>query len=130
MKAKALESGLARATPRSPVDDSLLATYVKPEYRQEDALAFDSQFESGNLDLAIQVQPREYNLYLRPDTNTKGYCNWFFFKVTRRPDAKGRFPPCRYQMSILNMYKKKALYQQEAKPLACFKQIHVRGFVT
>ena len=49
-------------------------------------LIFDSMFESGNLDIAVQVQPEEFNLYLKADTNTRGYCNWFFFKVTRKPD--------------------------------------------
>lgn len=53
IKAQALDSGLTRLTPRSPVDDSLLQTYVNPAYRGESALVFDSQFESGNLDLAI-----------------------------------------------------------------------------
>lgn len=49
-------------------------------------LQFDSMFESGNLDVAVQVQPVEFNLYLKADTNTRGYCNWFFFKVIRKPD--------------------------------------------
>ena len=44
---------MTKTTPRSPIDDSLLQTYVKPEYRGECALEFDSLFESGNLDLAI-----------------------------------------------------------------------------
>jgi len=78
--------------------------------------------------LAIQVQPHEFNLYLRPDTNTKGYCNWFYFKVTRKPDARGRFPAGKYSFNILNMYKKKILYRQEAKPLACFSEILYKGF--
>ena len=44
---------------------------------------FDSQFESGNLDMAIQTSDADFNLYVRPDTNTRGYCNWFYFRVTR-----------------------------------------------
>jgi len=70
------------------------------------------------------VQPYEYNLYLRPDTNTKGYCNWFFFKVKRQADANGRLPARVYQFNILNLYKKKILYRQDAKPLVCFTEIH------
>ena len=84
-------------------------------------------FESGNLDLVLQVQPTEFNLYLKPDTNTKGYCNWFFFKVKRNPT--GRLPQCKYQFNIMNMYKKKILFQHEAKPLACFSEIYKRGFI-
>lgn len=29
----------------------------------------------------------------------------------------------------MNMYKKKILYRQEAKPLACFSEIHHKGFM-
>ena len=92
-------------------------------------LKFDSTFESGNLDLAIQVQQKEFNLYLRPDTNTKGYCNWFFFKVQRRPTAKGRYPQQKYQFNILNLYKKKTLFANDARPLACFQEILNQGFM-
>ena len=42
VKAQALDGSLTRTTPRCPVDDSLLQTYVKPEYRGECALVFDS----------------------------------------------------------------------------------------
>ena len=44
---------------------------------------FDSQFESGNLDMVVQTSETDFNMYLRPDTNTRGYCNWFYFKMTR-----------------------------------------------
>ncbi len=111
IKAKALESNLHRQTPRSPVDADTLRSLDANAENSACDLTFDSMFESGNLDLAIQVQPREFNLYLKPDTNTKGYCNWFCFKIERKPDAKGRFSACKYQFNIMNMYKKKILYR-------------------
>lgn len=42
-------------------------------------LKFDSYFEGGNLDCAIKVCKDEYDLYLRPDTNTKGHSLWYYF---------------------------------------------------
>lgn len=45
-------------------------------------LKFDSFFEGGNLDKVVKLNDFNYDLYLRPDTNTNGYCNWFYFKVT------------------------------------------------
>lgn len=42
---------------------------------------FDSDFESGNLDMAIQTKPRDFELYMRVDTNTRGHHQWFFFSV-------------------------------------------------
>jgi hypothetical protein len=44
-------------------------------------LIFDSQFECGNLDIAVKCKSREYDLYIRPDTNTTGNFQWFYFKV-------------------------------------------------
>ena len=34
---------------------------------------FDSNFESGNLDMAVQVGPKEFDLYMRVDSNTRGH---------------------------------------------------------
>lgn len=34
---------------------------------------FDSDFESGNLDMVVQTAPRDFSLYMRVDTNTRGH---------------------------------------------------------
>ena len=39
-------------------------------------LHFDSAFEGGNLDTAIKMGEKEYNLYMRSDSNTKGHTSW------------------------------------------------------
>ena len=37
-------------------------------------LMFDTDFESGNVDIVIKTQFQEsYDIFLRPDTNTTGY---------------------------------------------------------
>lgn len=36
-------------------------------------LLFDSNFESGNLDMVIKRKDLEYDLFMRVDTNTKGH---------------------------------------------------------
>jgi cytosolic carboxypeptidase protein 2/3 len=54
---------------------------MNPTLKKTD-LQFDSNFECGNLDLAILVSPVEYDLLMRVDSNTKGHTTWFFFKVT------------------------------------------------
>lgn len=35
-----------------------------------ESLHFDSYFENGNLDIVMQKAEQEYDLYIRPDTNT------------------------------------------------------------
>lgn len=36
-------------------------------------LEFDAKFESGNLDKVVMVNPGEYDLFMRVDSNTKGH---------------------------------------------------------
>lgn len=39
---------------------------------RDNVLIFDSNFESGNLDMVCKVSDYEYDLFMRVDTNTKG----------------------------------------------------------
>jgi len=52
------------------------------EYRRDELLKFDSNFESGNLSKVYCVEEDEYDLFLSVDTNTKGYTQWFSFSVS------------------------------------------------
>jgi len=71
-------------------------------------LKFDSCFESGNLDMVIQTKPREYDLYMRVDTNTRGHHQWFYFSIEygAAPLAKT------VRFNIVNFTKKHSLYSQ------------------
>jgi Cytosolic carboxypeptidase N-terminal domain len=61
-------------------------TPVVPYYTLKDptdtTLIFESRFDSGNLDLAIKVDDGYYKLIMQNDSNTKGNCQWFYFKVS------------------------------------------------
>lgn len=39
----------------------------------EKELIFDSNFESGNLDMVIKRKEYEYDIFMRVDTNTRGH---------------------------------------------------------
>ena len=54
---------------------------VFSEDQLTDELIFDSNFESGNLDLVLKKKEGEYDLFMRVDTNTKGHHQWFYFSV-------------------------------------------------
>ena len=45
---------------------------MNPDY-PKNALSFDSSFEGGNLDCVIKMNESEFDLFLRPDTNTQGH---------------------------------------------------------
>lgn len=63
-------------------------------------LRFDSNFESGNLDMVIQTKENEYDLFMRVDTNTRGHHQWFYFSVeykgTHMCDRKIKFNMCNF----------------------------------
>lgn len=68
-------------------------------------IVFDSNFESGNLDLVIKVgQQNSYDLFLRPDSNTSGYFQWFYFNV------KNKLKGTKIKFNIVNLTKRNSLY--------------------
>lgn len=58
------------------------ASNPQKELRSNKNLVFDSNFESGNLELAETENSIEYNLQMTVDTNTRGHSQWFYFCVT------------------------------------------------
>ncbi|XP_070419971.1 cytosolic carboxypeptidase 2 isoform X14 [Equus przewalskii] len=86
----------------------LAVTLQGPE---DNALLFESRFESGNLQKAVRVDTYEYELTLRTDLYTNKYTQWFYFRVQNtRKDATYRF-------TIVNLLKPKSLYTLGMKPL-------------
>ncbi len=55
--------------------------YYKPKSNDDDTLIFESRFECGNLDMAIKADGNCYKLVMQSDSNTKGNCQWFYFRV-------------------------------------------------
>lgn len=74
------------------------------------SVVFESKFESGNLDRVVQLGEREYDLYMRPDANTKGYFQWFYFSAEAKDEREVRF-------NILNFAKTESLYKQGMLPV-------------
>ena len=74
-------------------------------------LVFESRFESGNLRRAIQVYDNEYDLIIKPDINTRGHTQWFYFSVANtRKKTK-------YKFNMINLYKADSLYNRGMQPL-------------
>lgn len=72
----------------------------------EGELQFDSNFESGNLDMVIKIKDNEYDLYMRVDTNTKGHHQWFFFSVNHNV----KYTNQSIKFNIVNFTKENSLY--------------------
>jgi len=79
-------------------------------WEAEDGLLFDSFFEGGNLDCVMKVGEREYDCFMRVDSNTAGHLQWFNFKV------KGWRKLLKYKINICNFQKDKCLFTRGMKP--------------
>lgn len=71
---------------------------------------FESRFECGNLLMAkLTSHPNHYLLRLQEDTNTTGYCMWFFFRFyNRRKHEQLRF-------DVVNLHKNYSLFARGMK---------------
>ena len=87
---------------------------LKPFYtlknKNDNTLIFESRFESGNLLCAFRTEDENsYQLYLQNDTNTTGYIQWFFFRVSNT--RKGN----KVNFNIINMLRSSCLYKKGLK---------------
>jgi len=60
--------------------------------------------------MAVRVKPKEYDLFIRSDTNTRGHTCWFYFKVCNK-ETLGEV-----QFNIVNFSKKRNMYSSGLKP--------------
>jgi len=72
-------------------------------------LAFESHFESGNLEAVSETSPGEFNLLLQNDINTRGHTQWFFFRVHNT--TAGNW----VKLSIVNFEKSNSLFSSGMK---------------
>ncbi|XP_070828118.1 cytosolic carboxypeptidase 2 [Chaetodon trifascialis] len=84
------------------------ATYVN---QTDFTLEFESRFESGNLQKAVQVGVYDYELTLRTDMYTKKHTQWFYFRVRNMKAG------VTYRFTIINLMKSSSLYSQGMRPL-------------
>ena len=84
--------------------------YYTLKSSNDETLIFESRFESGNLLCAFRGDDENsYQLYLQNDTNTTGYIQWFFFRVSNTRKGK------KVNFNIINMLRKNCLYQRGLK---------------
>ena len=92
-------------------NDHILTPYYQPNFKNDKTLVFESRFESGNMRRAIQVYEFEYDLILKPDYNTRGYTQWYYFRVSNTMAGQT------YRFNIINLLKPDSLYNHGMRPL-------------
>ena len=89
----------------------------KNNFNLDETLIFESKFESGNLQLVYlteksteeNLENDKYELFLTNDSNTTGYTQWFFFRVSNTKKNK------KVNFQIMNLLRKKSKYQNGIK---------------
>lgn len=76
----------------------------------EQNIKFCSDLESGNMEIAIRKKNNEYELYMKPDSNTKAHFQWFYFKVSINKGNK------LLKFTLKNFIKSTMLYSKGLKP--------------
>ncbi|KAG5469280.1 hypothetical protein LSCM1_02495 [Leishmania martiniquensis] len=94
------------SAPPGAVGDELRAVE-----RSADGVEFFSDYESGNLQRAVEVSDGEYDLILSWDTATNSYTQWFSFGMRRFTPGKT------YRFNIVNMEKLSSTFNEGQKPL-------------
>ncbi|KAL4642037.1 cytosolic carboxypeptidase 2-like isoform X1 [Arapaima gigas] len=74
-------------------------------------LVFESRFQSGNLQKAVQIGAYDYELTLRTDLYTRKHTQWFYFQVRNMKAG------VTYRFTIINLMKSRSLYCLGMKPL-------------
>eukprot|EP00741_Cyanophora_paradoxa_P005167 tig00000863_g5009.t1 len=108
-----------KAAPELP--PGRLHAWWELEGADDRTLLFESRFESGNLRRAIQIYPEEYDLILRPDINTRGHTQWYYFQIKNA--RKG----VKYKFNVINMVKSDSLYNQGMRPLFYSERMAQQG---
>ena len=92
--------------------------------KHQEEIIFESNFESGNLEYVTSNAEREYNLYMRADTNTRRHHQWFYFKIKNKQVKK-------VTLFLKNFIKSSMLYGKGLRPFVkskkrgdiCYSQI-------
>ena len=58
-----------------------------------------------------QVMPFEYDLILKPDVNTQGHTQWYYFSVSNM------IPGVPYKFNVINLLKPNSLYNAGMQPV-------------
>ncbi|XP_034390887.1 cytosolic carboxypeptidase 2 [Cyclopterus lumpus] len=84
-------------------------------------LEFESRFESGNLQKAVQVGVYDYELTLRTDMYTRKHTQWFYFRVRNMKAG------VTYRFTIINLMKSNSLYSHGMRPLLYSERANEKG---
>ena len=107
---------------KEPYNKNNYKNFKYKNYNANNELLFSSQFESGNLRYAIKLNSNEYDLILRPETDSLRTYHWFFFRVKLNElSTSDKLKENKIiKFNIINLYKKTVLFSEKIKILCYY----------
>ena len=96
--------------------------YINHKY--DNNIFFSSNFESGNLRMAIKHSDYEYDLILRPETNSPKTFHWFFFLVELNKPIKSKQYIIKF--NIINISRNTMLLDEKVRVLSYYNNYWAR----
>ena len=107
---------------KEPYNRHNYKSFKYKNYNKDNELLFSSDFESGNLRYAIKLNSNEYDLILRPETESIRTYHWFFFrvKINKLTNSDKLNQNKIVKFNIINLYKKTVLFSEKTKILSYY----------
>ena len=100
-----------------PQNDITHIPLINEPFINDDNIIFDSEFEEGNLRMAIEIIPnKEYDLLMRPEVGSKKLYTWFFFSVLIKNENQNNNENI-LKLNIINRPKDKNFYNGQCPVL-------------
>ena len=107
---------------KEPYPENNYKNFKFKNYNPNNNIFFNSNFESGNLRMAIKHSDNEYDLIIRPDNNSIRTFQWFFFLVQLNPNNKNINLQDKniIKFNIINISKKSIILNENIKVLSYY----------
>ena len=100
-----------------PQNDISHIPLIEDTFVNDDNIIFDSDFEEGNLRMAIEINPnKEYDLLMRPEVGSKKLYTYFFFSVLIKNENKNNNDNI-LKLNIINKPKDKNFFNGQCPVL-------------
>ena len=112
-----------------PYPNDSYKSFVYKNYNERNNILFNSDFESGNLRMAIKHADNEYDLVLRPETNSTRTFQWFYFSITvnNNVNAGSSSNTSCIKFNIINLIKKTILFNDNVRVLCHYNDAWSRN---
>ena len=107
---------------KEPYPENNYKNFKYKNYNHSNNIFFTSNFESGNLRMAIKHSDNEYDLIIRPENNSTRTFQWFYFLVQFNPNYRNINSQDKniIKFNIINISKKSIILNDNIRVLTYY----------